>query len=500
MSSSSEPEKPATRSLADGASPEAGQAPPATDAVDLEAAAQAHPSTLAPSGSLRRHFVSGGMWVSLGMALSGVATLASHAMLARLLEPAELGAYFVLVSLVVIASTVAQLGMDRGAVRMIAAAVAQGRDPRARAAMRAAIMLGILGSAVVGLLIVLGAGHGASRLLPTVDVQPLILAVVVWVGAFTLKELVAESFRALHRVDLATLFSGLATTCICLVAFWTFWFGGIGAGLHEIVWVVAAVTSGVAMWGFAQLAFTARLNAPSDRGVARELLAVSLPLLISGLAILLKRELHLWLLAGLDSEEVTAIFGAVFRLVTLVSTPLLLVKRIVMPSIVAMHATGERERLQDLLSVTGAAAALPALIVLAVFLLFGRELLALVYGDYYAQRGFVALLIVSLGLLINVMTGVAGLLLMMSGNEREVMWITLLTGAVSVGLTYLLVRLGFGVNGAAVGFAVGLAAADAVMCIMTWRKLGLRTLIQPRSAVRAIRLVKRELRARLARA
>jgi hypothetical protein len=38
------------------------------------------------------------------------------------------------------------------------------------------------------------------------------------------------------------------------------------------------------------------------------------------------------------------------------------------------------------------------------------------------------------------------------------------------------------------------------MCFVAWRKLRLRTFVQPRAALRAIRLVTRELRTRLGRA
>ena len=100
---------------------------PATKEMDPPTAAAA---------AIRRRLLRGSVTVFFGMAAGTVLTLVFNALLARMLGHGTLGAYFLVFSMVTLGTTVAQLGLDRAVIRLVAAARATGNTGRARRAIR----------------------------------------------------------------------------------------------------------------------------------------------------------------------------------------------------------------------------------------------------------------------------------------------------------------------------------------------------------------------------
>ena len=86
--------------------------------------------------SLRNRLLSGGVWATGGKAAAAASAVGVNALLARLLRPEELGAYFLTLSLVSITATIAGLGLSRTVVRLVAESVGREEPGRARGAVR----------------------------------------------------------------------------------------------------------------------------------------------------------------------------------------------------------------------------------------------------------------------------------------------------------------------------------------------------------------------------
>jgi O-antigen/teichoic acid export membrane protein len=80
-----------------------------------------------PQSGLRSRLLSGGVWVVAGKILGGPVVVVTNMLLARVLSPAELGAYFLAFSLVTVCATVAPLGANRAVVRFVAEAIGLNR-------------------------------------------------------------------------------------------------------------------------------------------------------------------------------------------------------------------------------------------------------------------------------------------------------------------------------------------------------------------------------------
>src|SRR4029079_15886938 len=100
-----------------------------------------------PAAAIRRRLVRGSMTVFVGMVAGTILTLGFHAMLARVVSHATLGAYFLVFSMVMIATTIAQLGLDKTVVRFVAAARATKHLGRVRRTIAVVFGIGAAGGA-----------------------------------------------------------------------------------------------------------------------------------------------------------------------------------------------------------------------------------------------------------------------------------------------------------------------------------------------------------------
>jgi O-antigen/teichoic acid export membrane protein len=122
----------------------------------------------------------------------------------------------------------------------------------------------------------------------------------------------------------------------------------------------------------------------------------------------------------------------------------------------AQHRCREMEAV---LRGTATAAAIPAAIIFVVLMVFPGTTLAYVFGEYY-RRGAGTLMLLAVGQLCNICTGSTVTALNMTGHPRVSMIIT--SGAGLIALTFaVLAGRGFGIEGIAMAFALGMFVENA---------------------------------------
>lgn len=390
--------------------------------------------------SLRSRLLSGSAWALGGKVGASVIGLATNVVLARMLSPEELGAYFLAMSIVSFGAIVGCLGLNRSAVRFVAEALGLERRDRARRIVALVLGIGTVGALVSGGAYLLVGPLVAKNLFGSPALVAVTGLVAGWIALSTVQELFAETFRGFHDIRLATLFGGVAT-------------GGNSAGLIMrvmlisalvVVWVASEETSlttvMLVMVGSASvtalmsgLVLRVRMHSVGSVGSGREeasvreVLGVSAPLFINNITVFFLTQSDLWIVGAFGSGEEVAIYGAASRFVALVTMPLLVVNAVLPPVIAEMYARGERERLESVLRPFATLAGIPSVIALALFALAGGPILALVYGNFYAG-GALVLALLSLGKLAFVVSGSCGLTLQMTGNQTLIMWISILSG------------------------------------------------------------------------
>lgn len=427
--------------------------------------------------SVRRRLLRGSSWVLFGRVVSIVLGIVINALLARLLTPAEFGAYFTSFTMVIIGSLIAQLGLDRAVVRLVSAALGTGEPGRARHAIERILTIGLIGSVALGAILT-GLGPWLSRHVYHSElVAHVSLLTGGWLVATAVQSLFVETFRGLQRFDLATLLDAVLLDVLWATGFGVLFLTGAHVGLGAVVGISAATTTFIAaVAGLLVMAQARRLRGPG-RVPPGEILDIAWPSLITNVAsYFLSTGVDLLVLGVFRPQQDVALYGAATRLVILVATPLWILRGVLPPLIAELHAQGKRKELERTLRAGATLAGLPSLLILLVFVVGGRPIMGQLYGSFYRQ-GALVLAILSIGRLVSVWAGASGVTLIMTGHQKAMMSLTVVTGLLSVAGGILLASH-FGGPGIAMATTTMAIVQNTLQVVLAKRLVGVWTHIQ----------------------
>ncbi|WP_336037140.1 lipopolysaccharide biosynthesis protein [Halobacterium yunchengense] len=206
------------------------------------------------------------------------------------------------------------------------------------------------------------------------------------------------------------------------------------------------------------------------RGDAREFYDHAAPVAMSSLGKVFQNRVDILLVGALLSAVAAGVYNVVLVLVAVAWIPLMSFNQLLPPVASRLYAA------DDLATLNAVYASVTRLIVttvvplLAVQVVFGRELLAL-FGPTYA-RGYLPLVVYLGGVFVGSAVGATGWLLMMTDHQYARMALDWLLAALNVALTYVFV-VEFGLVGAALGTSLAIAVQNALQVVLLRRFEGL---------------------------
>lgn len=398
-----------------------------------------------------------------------ILTVAITVVLARALGPEGYGRYAFVYALVILCAIPAQAGLPTLLVREVAAYEARGgwrlmrgllrRANQAVAAATAAIALV---SALVG--IFLGDRVAEGEL----AIYAWGLALLPLLALGNLRGAALRGLRKVVRGQLPELLlrPGLFVLALTVVAVAG---AGVSPGMAMALHAGAALVAFlIGAWLLLRvLPHEARSATPEYR--TRAWAASVLPLtLLAGIQVV-NNQTDVVLLGVLASKEEVGIYRVVFQAATLVVFVLTAVNMVLAPHFARLHAMGERAELERLARWGAKMVLLAAAPVAAGLVIFGGPVLGFVFGTRYAV-GAAALAILCVGQLANAAMGSVGLLLNMTGHERDTAVGVGLAAGANVVLNLLLIPP-FGIEGAATATAASLMIWNVVLYRRVRRRL-----------------------------
>ncbi|MBI3827518.1 MAG: polysaccharide biosynthesis protein [Candidatus Rokubacteria bacterium] len=286
-------------------------------------------------------------------------------------------------------------------------------------------------------------------------------ALVLAVTAFAVGSLSAVFTGALHalqRFDLAAAIA-VAAALIRAVALVAIAYGG--GGLIALVLAELAVASGQCLAAaLAARGLVARSGLEPPRGPSAlpELVRFGSKLQVAHVAHLITLHADKLLLSALAGLVAVAYYELASKIgLAMRGLPLILVSA-VLPTVSAMDAVGDRERLWALYRAATRLLIMTATPVL-VFVVTGASAILMLWARVEAPEARDALCLLAVGYYLNLVTGMANNIVIGAGKPHIEMRRSLLAGGLNLVLSAVLIHV-MGVRGAALGTALALAAGS----------------------------------------
>jgi O-antigen/teichoic acid export membrane protein len=414
-----------------------------------------------------------GVWVATGHGLFLLCSFLLNIMLARLLSSANMGKYFLIASLTNTLSLIASCGLGQLAVKEIAGCLGVGNESRAGQIVGGIFRCTLLGCGGIALLIL---GLGSLAKVPA----SLVLITAGWMAIKTWQNLLIDVLRGFHDIRAATVYGNVLTYVVV-------------TGFVAIDWLCyrhADLTTALLLlmggWGIAGLltgwAVRRKLTMPLSSPVSiRLLLSQGWPVLSNSLLWLLLTQADLWILTLFRPTSEVALYGVISRTATLISVPEGIAQKTLSPKIAELHVQGRLSELESMLRTAATWASIPSLSLLVVYVLAAKPLLGIFYGEYY-RNGVTGLIVLGVGQMINVGSGLCGTTMIMTGHQRSLLTISTLCSLLAATLALILARP-YGVLGVASATGIGFAVQAASMLFFVKLRMGIWTHFRVRPGV-----------------
>ncbi|MDI5934351.1 flippase [Halomonas kalidii] len=406
-----------------------------------------------PEG-LRSQLVRGGLG-SVVLKLTYLAfSFGTSVLLARILGPSSFGVYAYAMALVGLLLVPAQVGTPLLLVKEVARLESAGRFGELRGLLRSGMQAVILASSVVVIVIATIMAMGASVILPvTLEEFPL-LHTLALVPILALISYWAAAMRGLRRVVLAQLPEQLVRPGL----FFTFvgvlmWVEPthFSASKALALSIAASMTAGLVAIAIFRIVLPAYARWTPPIYNRRRWTFEAWPLtLLAGVQVI-NSQVDMLLLGALADSESAGSYRVAVQGSLLVAFGLDIANMAIAPHLSRLYHAKEFGRLQRLTTMAARFTLSAALPVALVFILFGRDILGLVFGDPY-RVAYVPLAILCIAQLINAGAGSVGTLLNMSGYARETVRAVSFATAINFFLGLVLIPR-IGAEGAAVATA-----------------------------------------------
>jgi O-antigen/teichoic acid export membrane protein len=399
--------------------------------------------------------------------LAMVLALLMNVVVARSLSLGDFGVFAVCTSWLTVGGTIACWGMNTVATRLVAEGSA--RDPVASPAVVSWGRRVTLAGGALAAVASLGAAQvlfrewdGNQRLGLTIAM----LGLPVFAHGIYLSGVLTGAKRPAAAVAVET---ALRPAVLLLIVAGVSWLAGEALTLLAVVG--ALVTAQAVAVAAGELWTPRRLRAAggSIGWWNREWLSIAAPIgAINAMAVLMAN-LDTLALGHWRGADAAGLYRPAVQLATLVPFGLVASNAIVAPIIAELYSTGQIQQLQRALRFSTGLVAGVGTVATLVLAVGGRTLLGL-FGPQFVAA-YPALMILLGGQMINTWSGPTGLLMSMSGRQRQAVVIFGVSSLIAVVANVTLVPR-FGLLGAAAANAAGLASWNLAVLVYARRRIG----------------------------
>ncbi len=208
----------------------------------------------------------------------------------------------------------------------------------------------------------------------------------------------------------------------------------------------------------------------------KELLLTSLPMMVTVICSSIITNASLYILGHFASSADVGVYSISFKLALFMSLIFVVTNTITAPNISKFYWDNKIQELNKVLQMASKLNILISLVGIVIFILFGKLILEVFGKDFI--KGYIALIILSFGHLINSEFGLAKVVLNMIGEHKVTTIITIIVMIISIVTGIIFVPL-YGIEGAALSFMISMMSLNIIATIYLRRKFNITSYYVP---------------------
>ena len=400
----------------------------------------------------------------------------SQFILARMMKVDQYGVYIYSKSWLSLLLLIGNLGLDAAVVRYLPQYVSRGEWGYCRGIIRrsyqitfpAGIILFLCASAAV----LAGRAHLTEENL-TVSLLIGLVALPLWT-AIKLTQGILQAFK---RPGFSQFLDGVLSPALLLAML------GVATALNISISAITTMSAFalscfiVVLFGTAWMRFrvlSLELISAEAKYITREWLRFAVPmLLIVGTHVIMNNTDVIMIGMMMDTSQ-AGIYSAAARLSSLVAVSLGFVNMAISPYIVEYFINERRVELQNFISMSVRIVALFAVPIFLLLMIFGKPALGL-FGEEF-KNGYLSMVILIVGQLVNALSGSVGYIMVMTGKQKQASIVFAISAALNIIMNLILIPF-FGIAGAAVATAVSLILWNVLLAVHIRNRLNLNSTI-----------------------
>lgn len=415
------------------------------------------------------HGMARGAAISFAMRIAGAGLgFAMNVLIARLFGAEGTGLFFLAITVASIAALFGRLGLDNAVVKFIAAAASVSDWGLVNAISRRSLLLVLVSSVLTSVVLFLISGFLAHVVFSKPALADLLRVLSLSIFPISFIVLYGAMLKALQRIRDSQIVEGVATPLITLllIAGVGYRFGVMGAVVSFILATVVTASLGAFFWH----KNCPEAHADSSKHPPLNLLRTSASFVWIQLLNTVTDWADVLILGAFWPAEAVGIYGVAKRLALTASFVLIAVNNIAAPKFSALHHQGDHNALARVARHSARLTLIVAAPILLALMFFSSFFLG-IFGSGF-KAGSTVLVVLALGQLVNVATGSVGQLLAMTGHEKVLRNIFIVTTCLNLLVNYLLVPK-LGMIGAAVASTSSVVMSNIISVWFVKTKLGI---------------------------
>lgn len=292
----------------------------------------------------------------------------------------------------------------------------------------------------------------------------------------TLISLREATMKGLHRLVLGQMPENLISPLVFIILIISsYWF--LRNQEHITVWVMSLKLISIGITFVVSVVLLARVLPQEVKQAKPEYkimtwLMDGLPFVMLGGFAVINSRIDILMLGAFKGTATVGVYAVVSRVAFLIIFAQGILNSVLSPTFATLYAEGKREQLQMLVTHFTRLNSLFALVITLGLIALRCSILRLFGAEFI--EGQTALIILSIGYLVNAMSGSVGLLLNMTRHAKFSAATVAFTASLNVCLNWLLIPK-WGLNGAATATATSMIGGNVIGAILVRQKLGIKS-------------------------